>query len=180
MLTKGKISVLWKIYKELVIIGGMSIEEVASVISTGHMYQLSRLYKELVIKRGMSIEEVASAIDIDLNILPDMERRLEQTTKALARKEVDLDMIKGRINSLEEEEKRRRNRIVTLPRSSYYYVDNPASNALPYYYPASSQPPSLPYPPSGYPDLTNDYREALKYAKEKEEIHGMYEGDIAD
>jgi hypothetical protein len=95
--------------------GRMSIEEVASVISTGNMYQLSRLYKELVIKRGMSIAEVASAIDIDLNILPDMERRLEQTTKALARKEVDLDMIKGRISSLEEEEKRRRNRIVTLP-----------------------------------------------------------------
>ena len=32
MLTKDKVSVLWKIYKELIIIGGMSIEEVASVI----------------------------------------------------------------------------------------------------------------------------------------------------
>ena len=178
MVTKGKISVLRKIYNELVIIGGMSIEEAASVISTGAMYHLSRLYKELVIKRGMSIAEIAS-VDIDLNILPDMERRLEQTSKALARKEVDLDMIKGRISSLEEEEKRRRNRIVTLPRSSYYYVDNPTSNAIPYYS-ATRQPPSLPYPPSGYPDLTNDYRNALKYSKEKEEIRGMYEGDIAD
>ena len=178
--TKDKVSVLWKIYKELVIIGGMSIEEVASVISTGAMYQLSRLYKELVIKRGMSIEEVASAVGIDLNILPDMERRLEQTTKALARKEADLDMIKGRISSLEEEEKRRRNRIVTLPPSSYSYIENPAPNALPYYYSASRQLPSLPYPPSGYPDLTNDYRDAIKNSKEKEEIHGMYEGDIAD
>src|SRR5918994_159310 len=105
MLTKGKVSVLWKIYKEL------------------------------VIKRRMSIEEAASAVDIDLNILPDMERRLEQTTKVLARKEVDLDMIKGRISSLEEEEKRRRNRIVTLPPSSYYYVENrenPAMNAFSY------------------------------------------------
>ena len=167
MLTKGKVSVLRKIYNELVVIGGMSIEEAASVISTGNMYQLSRLYKELVIKRGMSIEEAASVVDINLNILPDMERRLEQTTKALARKEVDLDMIKGRISSLEEEEKRRRNRIVTLPRSSYYYVENPATNAIPYYS-ASRQPPSLPYhQPSGYPDLTNDYREALKYSKEK-------------
>ena len=178
MVTKGKVSVLWKIYKELVIIGGMSIEEVASMISTGAMYQLSRLYKELVIKRGMSIEEVASAVDIDLNILPDMERRLEQTTKALARKEADLDMIKGRISSLEEEEKRRRNRIVTLPPSSYY-VENSAPNALPYYS-TPSRPPSLPYPPSGYPDLTNDYRDALKYSREKKEIHEMYEGDIAD
>jgi hypothetical protein len=59
-----------------------------------------------------------------------MERRLEQTTKALARKEVDLDMIKGRISSLEEEEKRRRNRIVTLPPSSYYYVENKENLAM--------------------------------------------------
>jgi hypothetical protein len=71
-------------------------------------------------------------------------------------------MIKGRISSLEEEEKRRRNRIVTLPPSSYY-VENSAPNALSYNYSASGQPPSLPYPPSGYPDLTNDYRDALKY-----------------
>src|SRR5215211_7007210 len=119
MVTKDKVSVLWKIYKELVIIGGMSIEEVASVISTGAMYQLSRLYKELVIKRGMSIEEVASAVDINLNILPDMKRELDQTGKALAKKQVDLD-------SLEEEEKRRRNRTVTLHPSYYYSVESPA------------------------------------------------------
>jgi predicted DNA-binding protein YlxM (UPF0122 family) len=52
MLTKGKVSVLWKIYEELMIMGGMSIEEVASVMSIGIMYQLSRLYKELVKKRN--------------------------------------------------------------------------------------------------------------------------------
>jgi transposase len=175
MLTKGKVSVLRKIYNELVVIGGMSIEEAASIISTGNMYQLSRLYKELVIKRGMSIEEAASALDINLNILPDMERELDQTRKTLAKKQVELDILK-------EEENRIRNRIVTLPPSSYHYVENPAPNALPYYYSASSRPPSLPYPPSGYPDLTNDYRDALKYSKEKEEkeIRGMYEGDIAD
>jgi hypothetical protein len=63
----------------------MSIEEVASVISAGHMYQLSRLYKELVIKREMSIEEAASVVDINLNILPDMKRELDQTCKALAK-----------------------------------------------------------------------------------------------
>jgi hypothetical protein len=82
-------------------------------------------------------------------------------------------VIKGRISSLEEEEKRRRQRIVTLHPSSYY-VENSAPNALPYYS-ASRQPPSLPYP-----DLTNDYRDALKYSKEKEEIYERYEGDIAD
>jgi hypothetical protein len=59
-----------------------------------------------------------------------MERRLEQTTKALARKEVDLDMIKGRISSLEEEEKRRRGRMITLPPSSYHYVENKENLAM--------------------------------------------------
>jgi transposase len=130
MLAKGKVSILWKIYKELMIIGGMSIEEVASVISTGHMYQLSRLHKELVIKKGMSIEEVAAVVDINLNILPDIESELDRTCKALAKKQVELGITKGRICSLDEEEKRRRNRIVTLPPSSYY-VENSAPNALP-------------------------------------------------
>jgi transposase len=138
MLAKGKVSVLWQIYKELVIIGGMSIEEVASVISAGHMYQLSRLYKELVIKRGMSIEEVVSVVDINLNILPDMKKELDQTCKALAKKQVELDI-------LDEEEKRRRNRIVTLSPSSYRYVDNSARNTFPYHSYPASKPSSLPY-----------------------------------
>jgi hypothetical protein len=68
---------------------------------------------------------------------------------------------------------------VTLPPSSYY-VNNSTPNSLPYYYSASSQPHSLPYSPSGYPDLTDDHRDVLKYSKEKEKIHGRYEGDIAD
>jgi transposase-like protein len=165
MLTKGKVSVLRKIYNELVVIGRMSIEEVASVISTGNMYQLSRLYKELVIKRGMSIEEVASALDINLNILPDMERELDQTCKALAKKQVDVEYLEKRICYLEEEEKRRRNRIVTLPLSSYY-VENSAPNSLPYYS-ASGQPPSLPYPPSGDYDPWSEYRNKQKNSKER-------------
>ena len=140
ILTKDKVSVLWKIYKELIIMAGMSIEEVSSVISAGQLFQLGRLYRELVIKRGMSIEEVAAVVDINLNILPDMKREYDQTCKAIARKQVELE-------SLEEEGKRRRNRIVTLPPSSYY-VENSSTNTTPYY----STPrysPSLPYWSSG-------------------------------
>jgi hypothetical protein len=111
ILTKGKLSVLWKIYKELMIIRGLKIEEVSNMMSTDLMYQLSNLYKELVRKRGMSIEEVAGVVDINLNVLPDMKGELDQTCKALAKKQVDLDMIKVRISSLAEEEKRRRNRL---------------------------------------------------------------------
>jgi len=150
------------------------------IVTKGKVSHLWKLYKKLIIERGMSIEAVANVVDIALNRLPDMEALLDETIKAVARKQAKVDYLEERMCYLEEEEKRRRNRIVTLPPSSYHYVDNPATNALPYYYPASSQPPSLPYPPSGYPDLTNDYRDALKNSKEKEEIHGMYEGDIAD
>jgi cytidylate kinase len=140
---KGKVSVLWKIYKELMIIRQMSIEEVASVMNTDHIYHLARLFKELVRKRGMSIEEVAAVVDINLNILPEMKEELDQTCKELAKRQLDLDMIKVRISSLEEEENRRRNRIVTLPPSSYRYAenrDNPTMNPFPYNYE-----PSLPY-----------------------------------
>jgi DNA-binding CsgD family transcriptional regulator len=100
------------------------------MVTKGKVSSLWKLYKELVIKRGMSIEAVAKVVDIDLNRLPDMEMILEQTTKAVAMKEVKADYLEKRIRSLEEEEKRRRNRIVTLPPSSYY-VENSAPNALP-------------------------------------------------
>jgi hypothetical protein len=145
MLAKGKVSVLWKIYKELMIMAGMSIEEVSSVVGTGQLFQLGRLYRELVIKRGISIEEVAAVVDIDLNRLPDVKQMLEETTKAVARKQLELE-------ALEEEEKRRRNRIVTLPPSSYRYVDNPAMNPFPYHPDPAQTRSSLPYWSSGNRD----------------------------
>jgi transposase len=160
-LTKGKVSVLWKIYKELMVMGGMSIEEVSSAMIIGLPYQLARLYRELVRYRGMSIEEVAAVVDINLNILPDMKiklddmkRELDETCKALARKQVELDMMKVRISALEEEENRRRNRIITLPPSSYRYVDreNLATNPLSYHSDPTSTPSSLPYWSSGNSD----------------------------
>src|ERR687892_1884511 len=140
------------------------------IVTKGKVSGLWELYKELVIKRGMSIETVANVVDIDLNRLPDMEALLEQTTKAVARKQVDADHLEKRIRSLDEEEKRRRGRIVTLPPSSYHYVENIenlAMNAFSYHPDPISTPSSLPYWPSGYPDLTNDYRDALKNSKEK-------------
>jgi hypothetical protein len=142
------------------IMGGMSIEEVASVMSTGLTYQLARLYKELVIKRRLSIEEVAAVVDVALNKLPYVKEMLEQTSKILARRQVDLDMVETRISSLEEEENRRRNRIFTLPSSSYY-VENSSTNATPYYS-APRQSPSLPYWSSGNHDPWSEYRDKEK------------------
>src|SRR5215211_6722703 len=91
--------------------------ETLHIVTKGKVSHLWKLYKELVINRGMSIEAVANVVDIDLNRLPRMEMTLEQITKAVARKQVDAEHLEKRICYLEEEEKRRRNRIVTLPPS---------------------------------------------------------------
>jgi hypothetical protein len=106
-----------------------------------------------------------------------MEALLEETTKAVARKEVKLDYLEKRTRHLEEEE--RRKRFVPLPPSSYHYVENHVTNANPYYSaPRQSLP--LPYPPSGCPDLSNEYKIEQENSREKKEIRKMYEGDIAD
>jgi hypothetical protein len=116
----------------------------------------------------MSIEAVANAVDIDLNRLPDMEALLEQTTKAVARKQVDAEYLEKRMCYLEEEEKRRRGRMVTLPPSSYSYVENKenlAMNAFSYYPDPEPMPSSLPYWPSGNYDPWSEYRNKQKNSK---------------
>ena len=148
------------------------------IATKGKAGRLWKLYRELVIKRGMSLEEVAKVVDIALHELPDMESLLEQTTRAAAMKEVDLEHLESRIRTLKEEEKRS-----TLALSSYhyypYYYDrlNSAMNA-PSSYP-TRQPSPLPYQPSALPDLSSEYRNEQKNSKE-EEFREVYEGDIAD
>jgi transposase len=93
------------------------------IVTKGKAGHLWKLYRELVIKRGMSYEKIANLVDIALNELPDMESLLEQTTRAAAMKEVDLEHLESRIHTLEEEEKKRK-RMVTLSYHNYYYVDN--------------------------------------------------------
>jgi hypothetical protein len=144
---------------------GLDILESLHIRTKGKVFSFWKLYKGLVINRGMSIEAVANVVDIALYRLPDMEARLEETTKAVARKEVKVEYLEKRICFLEEEEKRKK-RIVTLPPSSYY-VENSAPNVLPYYS-ASRQPPSLPYQSSGNPDPWSEYRNKQKNSKEKE------------
>jgi hypothetical protein len=72
------------------------------MVTKGRASRLWKLYRELVIKRGMSFEAVANAVDIDLNRLPDMEALLEQTTKAVARKQVDAEYLEKHMCYLEE------------------------------------------------------------------------------
>ena len=75
----------------------------------GRIFSLSKLYRELVIKRGMSIEAVANVVDIALHELPYMESLLDQATRAAARKQEKVEYLENRIRTLEEEaEKKKR------------------------------------------------------------------------
>jgi hypothetical protein len=142
--------------------------ETLYMVTKGRASRLWKLYRELIINRGMSIEAVAKVVDIALNRLPHMEALLEETTKAVARKQVDADILKDRIHSLEEEEKRRRGRMITLPPSSYYYVENienPAMNAFSYHPDPKPMPSSLPYWPSRDYDPWSEYRNKQKNSK---------------
>lgn len=146
----------------------------------GKVGTLWKLYSELVIKKGMSLEEVAKAVDIALHELPDMESLLEEKTRAADTKIVEVNCLEYRIRSLEEEEKKRK-KIITLAYQNNFYVDSRENPAMKAYsnYPGWTQP-SLPYKPSGYPDLSSEYGNQQKSSKEKEEIREVYEGDIAD
>jgi hypothetical protein len=119
------------------------------------------LYRELVIKRKISFERIANLVDIALKRLPNMETLFEQAKRAADRQQERLDYLENRIRSLGEEEKRRKG-MITLHPSSYYYPNN----AFPYNI-APRQSASLPYWPSGYPDLSNEYREAQESGREE-------------
>jgi hypothetical protein len=75
------------------------------IVTKGMVSRLWKLYKELIIERGMSIEAVANVVDIALNRLPDMEALLEQATKAVAGKQVDADYLEKRLRRRREKKK---------------------------------------------------------------------------
>lgn len=127
----------------------------------------------------MSYEKIANIVEIALNGLPDMESRLDEATRAAAMKQVKVDILEDRIRSLKEEEKRRT--LAFHYRSYPYYYDrgNSAMDALPSHS-ATRQPPPLTYQPSGNYDPWSEYGNEQVESKEKEEIHEIYEGDIAD
>ena len=56
---------------------GLDVLESLYVRTRGKLFSLCKLYEELVVKRGMSIEQVANSVDIDLNRLPHIEGLFE-------------------------------------------------------------------------------------------------------
>jgi predicted DNA-binding protein YlxM (UPF0122 family) len=121
------------------------------------IFSLLKLYRELIIKRRMSYECVADIVDIAVEKLPRVEILYERAKQAADRQKERFDYLENRIRTLNEE---KRSKTVTLPYSSYYFNDrvNYVSKSFPYLSSFSSQSSSLPYWPSGHPDLSNESR----------------------
>lgn len=159
--------------------GQDTLETLHAKVGT-RIFSLWKIYKELVIERGMSLEEVAKVVGIALHELPDMESLLDEATRAAAMKQVKVDILEDRICSLKEEEKRRTLALSSYHSCPYYYDrGNSAMNILPSYS-VTRQPSPLPYQPSALPDLSSEYGNEQKNSEEKKEIREVYEGDIAD
>jgi predicted DNA-binding protein YlxM (UPF0122 family) len=149
----------------------------------GRIFSLSKLYRELVIKRGMSIEAVANVVDIALHELPYMESLLDQATRAAARAQEKVEYLENRIRTLEEEEKKKRVITLPPYYYHYVEDrENSAMKAFSSNSDIR-QPSQLPYRPTENYDPWGEYRnkqEESEESKEKEEIREEFKGDIAE
>ena len=165
---------------------GLDDFESLYVRTRGKLFPLCKLYEELVVKRGMSIEEVANSVDIALNRLPYMEGLFEIAKREAVRMQekrnyFSMDKISLRKELIELEVEKRRRELALSSNHYPYYGDreNSATEASSLYS-DRRRPAPLPYWQSGLPDLSNEFRNEQGESKRKEEIHGVDEGDIAD
>ena len=165
---------------------GLDDFESLYVRTRGKLFSLCKLYEELVVKRGMSIEEVANSVDIALNRLPYMEDLYEKAKRETDRMQGKRDYLSKDIISVRKElielENERRRRELALSSNHYPYYggrENSATEASSLYS-DRRRPAPLPYWQPGLPDLSNEFRNEQGESKRKEDIHGVDEGDIAD
>jgi transposase len=163
---------------------GLDVHESLYVSTRGKLYPLCKLYEELVVKRGMSIEQVANSVDIALYRLPHIEGIYQKAKQEADRMQEKRDYLLKDIISLRkkpielEDEKRRR---LALSSNHYpYYGDreNSAMGASSYF--SNSRPLPLLSLLSEPCDLSGRYGNEQGESKRKEEIHGVDEGNIAD
>jgi DNA-binding CsgD family transcriptional regulator len=109
------------------------------------IFSLSKLYKELIIKRGMSIERVANLIETALYKLPYVETLFEQASQAEARKREKVDYLENRIRTLKEEKRNKMVTLSPSHYYYPNDRENYASKSPSYSSSFSSQPSSLPY-----------------------------------
>ena len=86
----------WKL-KELDVLESLYVR------TRGKLFSLCKLYEELVVKRGMSIEQVANSVDIDLNRLPYIEGLYQKAKQETDRMQEKRDYLLKEIISLRKE-----------------------------------------------------------------------------
>jgi hypothetical protein len=89
------------------------------------------------------------------------------------------DRISRRKELILEDERRRRELALSSNHYPYYRDRENSATEISSLY-SDHRRPSLPYWQSGLPDLSNEFRNEQWESKQKEEIHGVDEGDIAD
>jgi predicted DNA-binding protein YlxM (UPF0122 family) len=165
---------------------GLDDFESLYVRTRGNFLPLCKLYEELVVKRGMSLEEVANCVDIALNRLPYMEGIFEIAKREAVRMQEkreyfleDKISLTKELIELETEKRRRELALSFNHYPNYGDRENSATEASSLYS-DRRRPPQLPYWQSGLPDLSNEFRNEQWELERKEDIHGVDEGDIAD
>jgi hypothetical protein len=98
-----------KLYKEYWKLRGLDILNLIHKETNGNTWTLWKLYQQLVMKKGMSIEQVVNAVDTDINKLPHMEtlyvqakdqaEKMQHTVQRLAN---DIDARKHKISALDK------------------------------------------------------------------------------
>lgn len=103
----------------------------------GKLSSLLKLFDELAVNRGMSIEHIANVVEISLHKLPYMESLHDQVKREVDRLEEKRDYMLLSINSLKKElvqlkeEEKRQKRMFALPSYNNYYDDDKGEREFP-------------------------------------------------
>lgn len=103
----------------------------------GKLSSLLKLFDELAVNRGMSIEHIANVVEISLHKLPYMESLHDQVKREVDRLEEKRDYMLLNINSLKKElvqlkeEEKRQRRMFALPSYNNYYDNDKGGREFP-------------------------------------------------
>lgn len=100
----------------------------------GKLSSLLKLFDELAVNRGMSIEQIANVVEISLHKLPNMESLYDQAKREVERLVEKRDYLLFNINSLKKElaeEEKRQRRMLALPSYNNYYDNDKGGREFP-------------------------------------------------
>jgi predicted DNA-binding protein YlxM (UPF0122 family) len=100
----------------------------------GKLSSLLKLFEELAVNRGMSIEHIANVVEISLHKLPYEESLYDQVKREVDRLEEKRDYLLFNINFLKKElaeEEKRQRRMLALPSYNNYYDNDKGGREFP-------------------------------------------------